>query len=78
MFPHRERERQQRQIQEEQAIEEAVSEVKEARKARAKLRRRDSKQKDRLGADKEYLSRLDMEFKSGVKKPTPFGLFVGC
>ena len=47
---------------EEKAIEEATSEVKEAKKAKFKQRRADSQQqgqrKDRLGADKDYLSRL--------------------
>ena len=49
-------------MQEERAIEEATSEVNEAKKARAKQKGKDSKQqgkqKDRLEADKEYLSRL--------------------
>ena len=60
MIFFRERERKRREAEEERAIEEAISEVKEARRKAAKnRRRRDSLlKKDRLGADKEYLVRL--------------------
>ena len=59
----RERERKRREAEEERAIEEAISEVREARRKAASRaakhqRRRDSLKKDRLGADKEYLVRF--------------------
>ena len=63
MIFFRERERKRREAEEERAIEEAISEVREARRKAASRaakhqRRRDSLKKDRLGADKEYLVRL--------------------
>ena len=59
VFHFRERERKRREAEEERAIEEAISEVREAKRKAAKhRRRRDSLKKDRLGADKEYLVRL--------------------
>ena len=58
---HREKEQRRREVAEERAIEEATSEVKESKKAKFNRRKADSQQqgqrKDRLGADKDYLSR---------------------
>ena len=53
-------------MEQEKAIDEAIAEVKEAKKkAKAKQKRRDSLKKDRPEADKEYLSRLII---GGIKR----------